>query len=95
MNETQATYYGYAASTQEALDLQNAFKAVRARAYIVGSLSEDGTFSISEKPVTHPNLPTAKGEAHRLARLKPGTSFIVMNLVAGAVVPRVHGVAEF
>lgn len=72
-----------------------AVTSVRKREWIVGSLSENGIFNFAAKPVFHSTDASAQAEATRLAKLNPGTSYIVVRLTAGKLVPRVLGVAEF
>lgn len=72
-----------------------AINDVRARKWIVGSLSENGNFSISATPVRHDTRDSADREATRLASINPGTAYIVMQFVGGRLVPKVVGVQSF
>lgn len=87
MNETFANQF-------EA-PVQRGMRAVRDRSYIVISMQEDGSFSMSKNPVPHPTSASANAERVRLAKLNPGTSYITMQFQGGSLVPRVTGVAEF
>jgi len=68
---------------------------VRSRNFIVVSMSEDGTFSMSKNPVGHPTQASANAERARLAKLNPGTAYVSMQFLGGSLVPRIVGVAEF
>lgn len=74
---------------------QKGLRAVRDRSFIVISMSEDGTFSMSKNPVPHSTSASANAERLRLAKLNPGTAYITMQFQGGSLVPRVVGVAEF
>jgi len=54
------------------------------KGYIVGSIRQDGTHSISTKPKYHESYAEASAEAARLATQHPGVRFMV--LTVGGVV---------
>lgn len=64
---------------------QNFLDQVRTRGYIVGSVNESGSVSFSASPKVHAARDEARAEAKRLARLKPGTAYIYVQL-CGAVI---------
>ncbi len=74
---------------------QLAINDVAARKWIVGSLSEHGTFSISANPIRHDTRDSAEREATRLASLNPGTAYITLQFQGGKLVPKVNGVQTF
>lgn len=74
---------------------QLALNDVKSRKWIVGSLSNQGEFSISKNPITHDSMDSAEREATRLAALNSGTAYIVMQFRAGKLVPAVIGVQSF
>jgi hypothetical protein len=63
--------------------LSQALGDVQLRKYIVGSIDQNGSFSISTMPATHSTLQLALAEAERLARVNPGKAYVAMHL-AGA-----------
>lgn len=63
--------------------------AIQRRMFIVGTLSEDGSFSFSAKPALHSTKAMALAESKRLADLKPGTAYIVVQFAGGSLVPKV------
>lgn len=79
-------------NTQKA---QDALQAVQARCWIVGSLCEQGYFSISTSPAVHSTAQSAELECERLAKLKPGTAYISMQFRAGRLVPKVTSIQSF
>lgn len=87
MNETFANQF-------EAT-VQRGLRNVRDRNFIVVSMQEDGSFSMSKAPVAHRTSASANAERVRLAKLNPGTAYITMQFQSGSLVPRVVGVAEF
>lgn len=91
MNETFSDQFKVANS----VGFNAALNAVRKREWIVGSMSDNGAFSVSARPVFHDTDAKAQAEAVRLAKLNAGTTYIVLRLTAGKLVPRVLGVAEF
>ena len=93
MNETFANEFK--TTEASAVALQRGMRNVRDRNFIVVSMQEDGTFSMSKNPVAHPNSTSANSERVRLAKLNPGTAYITMQFCGGSLVPRVVGVAEF
>ncbi len=85
---TQFKYYKE--MMNDKLNTQNeALSAVRARKFVVGSVSDLGSFSMSINPYTHPTLALAKAEARRLSRITPGKLYVVMQLAGGEMVPNV------
>lgn len=55
--------------------------AVKARRYIVGSLSDTGDVSFATNPTTHTSGSDARSECKRLAKQNPGRTFIFVQLV--------------
>jgi len=90
MNETFANQF----KAVEA-PAQRGMRSVRDRNFIVVSMHEDGTFSMSKNPVVHTNSTSANDARVSLAKLNPGTAYITMQFCGGSLVPRVVGVAEF
>ena len=94
MNETFSNLFkGAIEATQS--HFNNAVAAVRNRYWIVGSIDENGNFSFSSKPATHPSESSAMSEAGRLAKANPGKAYIAVRFVGGVLVPRVVGSFEF
>lgn len=60
--------------------------------FIIGSVDSRGHFSIAENPVIHPTENSAVLETHRLAKLSPGKTFMVLQFISGA---RAGGLLEF
>ncbi len=74
---------------------QDALSNVGARHWIVGTLCEQGNFSISPSPSVHITAQSAELECERLAKLKPGTAYISMQFRAGRLVPKVTSIQSF
>jgi len=55
---------------------------VHANQFIVGSVDGKYNFSISSRPVLHPDYQTAVSEAKRLATSFPDKKFVVLAVVA-------------
>jgi hypothetical protein len=72
-----------------------AIENVKARRWIIASLNESGNFSINPNPVAHESVMLAEKEASRLAKLNPGTGYIVLQFRSGKLVPKVLDVQEF
>lgn len=65
----------------------DAFSAVRAKGYIIASVSAYGNFSVAESPAVHDSAIDARTEAKRLAKLSPGKAFVILTLVGAEMVP--------
>lgn len=92
MNNTFSDLFKNAAASN---NFGLAIEAVRNNQYIVGTMDSEGKFSISSRPVIHKDHTSAKEEAHRLAALNHGMSYIVLRFIGGALVPKVVGLYEF
>ena len=55
--------------------------AIKARRYIVGSLSATGEVSFAVHPTTHASASDARSECARLAKENPGRTFLFVQLV--------------
>lgn len=64
-----------------------ALQAVRAKEFIIASVSVNGDFSIAESPAVHDSATDARVEAKRLAKLSPGKAFVMLQLAGAEMVP--------
>lgn len=65
----------------------DALSAVRAKEYIIASVSTNGDFSVAESPAVHDSTTDARTEAKRLAKLSPGKAFVILTLAGAEMVP--------
>lgn len=65
----------------------DAINAIRSVATIVASVDKEGNFSMSESPVAHKDMTSARVEAKRLAGLYPGKMFVILKLAGAELVP--------
>lgn len=72
--------------------MENALNQIASRKYIVGTVDENGYFSLSSRPYFHATHAEALKECNRLACLQPGKAYIVMQLAGGALLPQTIGV---
>lgn len=63
-----------------AYNQSEALFAVTYNRYIVGSINQNGEFSISKIPALHTTAQAAKTEANRLAGRNVGTAYVVLKL---------------
>lgn len=64
-----------------------AAQAITNKQYIVGSVDQDGGFSIAKTPVIHTTAHQARQECSRLAGQFPGKIYIMLKLDGAELVP--------
>lgn len=65
----------------------DALAAIRLQRYVIGSVNQNGDFSIAVSPMPHSLASDARLECKRLAKLNPGKAFIIMSLEGAELVP--------
>ena len=73
--------------------ISTATTAVRAKGYIVGSVSDGGDVSFSANPVVHYSPVDARNECKRLARENHGKMFVFVQLSGAEMVPVASGLS--
>jgi len=69
--------------------MENALNQIASRKYIVGTVDENGYFSLSSRPYFHATHAEALKECNRLACLQPGKAFIAMQIAGGSLLPNI------
>jgi hypothetical protein len=66
----------------------NALAQVKARAFIIGTIGDEGYFSVSSRPFFHGTQADALRECARLSNQNPGKAFVAMQMVGGTFLPQ-------